>query len=43
MVCMRMIFGKWLDQGRLFDVTRVRDEGARALICDYLRCAGARI
>jgi hypothetical protein len=29
--------------GQTVDVTRVRDEAVRALICDYLRCAGARI
>lgn len=29
--------------GRTVDVTRVQDEAARAVICNYLRCGGARI
>lgn len=29
--------------GQTVDVTRVQDEATRAVICDYLRCGGARI
>jgi serine/threonine protein kinase len=29
--------------GQTVDVTRVQDEAVRGVICDYLRCAGARI